>query len=324
MNGWLIGLGVAVFIALLALLSYLVTLRMFLNMCCRRQEQPDRNERFLAHLSASPLAHRVENVRQGIEWLRVTEHDALTIQSRDGLKLQARLYRNPQWNGKVVLLCHGYCSSAEHDFSTLCPIYYRMGFHLLLPDQRSHNRSEGKYICFGAKEQYDVLDWCRALKNEFGEHVPVVLSGLSMGCTTVLMAAGLLEAPANIRAVVADCGFINANEQFRHVLRWRYHLPGFPLLPICNRICLHRAGYSIREWSTLKALDHIRVPILFFHGERDRFVPPHNSLRMYQQYQGPKELVMVKDAGHGQCWIADEEKCSQALKRLICRMDEII
>ncbi|MBO4944768.1 MAG: hypothetical protein J6C91_05885, partial [Muribaculaceae bacterium] len=41
------------------------------------------------------------------------------------------------------------------DFSCATEFYYSLGFNLLLVDQRSHGRSDGKYIGFGALERLD-------------------------------------------------------------------------------------------------------------------------------------------------------------------------
>lgn len=319
MNGWIIA-GIAAVVLLVWVAGcYWITVRMFEDTCCRNKP-PRSDESYLERLAATPLAHRVEAVRQGMGWFARTHHEEWTLTARDGVKLSARWYPNDHWNGKVVLLFHGYHSNAEHDFHLLCPVYQKMGFHLLVADQRSHGRSEGTYICFAGKERFDAVDWCRTVLNRVGD-CPLVLSGLSMGASTVLMAAGLPEAPPQLMAVVADCGFINAYDQFRHVLRQRYRLPAFPLLPMCDALCRHRAGFSLRGQNTLDALEQIRVPVLLIHGKEDHFVPAENAVKMHEAFPEKTELVLVKDAGHGMGWIGDEDACRAALERLLQRAE---
>ncbi len=313
MWGMWIAAGILFLLMVAAVVSYLMTRKMFLNMCCRWKEEPKTEAWYLERLRGTPLEDRIPQVQAGMDWIRHTSHEDVFIRSRDGLKLRGRLYLNDRWNGRVVLFFHGYQSCASHDFHTSVCHYYELGFHLLIADQRAHGESEGQYICFGAKEQLDAVDWCRVMMERFGEDVPLLLSGLSMGATTVLMAAGLAELPDNVKGVVADCGFINAWEQFRHVLKIRFHLPGFPMLPICDRICLHRADYSIRTHSTLQALAQTKLPVLLFHGEKDRFVPPENAVRMKRTAPEQVTLVLVPGAAHGLSWTVDEEQCSQAL-----------
>jgi pimeloyl-ACP methyl ester carboxylesterase len=317
MWGMWVAAGIVILLTVAATVSYLMTRRMFLNMCCRWKEKPKTEAWYLERLKGTPLEERIPQVQAGMDWIRNTPHEEVCIRSRDGLKLRGRLYRNTHWNGKVVVFFHGYQSCAAHDFHTSVRHYDALGFHLLITDQRSHGASEGEYICFGAKERLDAVDWCRAVTERFGDDVPILLSGLSMGATTVLMAAGLDELPDNVKGVVADCGFINAWEQFRHVLKIRFHLPGFPLLPICDRICLHRAGYSIRRHSTLQALAKTKLPVLLFHGEKDRFVPPENAVRMKQAAPEQVTLVLVPGASHGLSWTVDEAGCGRALEKFV-------
>ncbi len=295
--------------------SYGMTLKMFRNMCCRWKEKPKTEEWYLERLHGTPLEDRIPHVRAGMDWLRNTPHEEVRMQARDGLMLYGRLYHNAHWNGKVVLLFHGYQSCAAHDFHTSVRHYEKLGFHLLVVDQRAHGKSAGEYICFGAKERLDAVDWCREMMRRFGNDVPLLLSGLSMGATTVLMAAGASDLPDNVRGIVADCGFIQAHEQFRHVLKIRFHLPAFPMLWICDRICLHRAGYSIRRPTTLQALAKSTLPVLLYHGAADRFVPPSNAVRMKEALGDRAELVLVEGATHGLSWTADETRCAEALTR---------
>ncbi|MBQ9083272.1 MAG: alpha/beta hydrolase [Clostridia bacterium] len=301
-------------------ISYGMTRKMFRNMCCRWQEEPKTEEWYLERLRGTPIEDRIPQARAGMDWLRNTPHEEVWMQSRDGLMLYGRLYRNEHWNGKVALLFHGYQSCVAHDFHTSVRHYDKLGFHLLVVDQRAHGKSEGKYICFGAKERLDAVDWCKEMMRRFGEDVPILLSGLSMGATTVLMAAGVPELPANVRGIVADCGFVQAYEEFRHVLKIRFHLPAFPMLLLCDRICLHRAGYSIRKHTTLQALAQSNLPVLLYHGTADRFVPPDNAVRMKDALGGRAELILVEGATHGLSWTVDEDRCAAALTRFTERI----
>ncbi len=79
------------------------------------------------------------------------------------------------------------------------PVYHDLGFNLLLVDQRAQNGSAGRYITFGVRESRDVRPWVELHNREFGPE-PVFLGGVSMGATTVLMAAGG-PLPENVRGL---------------------------------------------------------------------------------------------------------------------------
>ena len=50
------------------------------------------------------------------------------------------------------------------------------------------------------------------------------------------------------------------------------------------------------------------IPVIFFHGESDDFVPCVMSREMYNACTAPKELVTVPDAGHGLAYLVDKQK----------------
>ncbi len=123
-----------------------------------------------------------------------------------------------------MMAFHGYRSLATIDFALEVEFFHRLGYDVLLPYQRSHGESQGKYITYGVKERFDCRDWARYAARRFGEDKPLFLMGISMGAATVLMASGL-ELPGNTRGIVADCGFTTPWDIMAHVARRDYSLP---------------------------------------------------------------------------------------------------
>ncbi len=111
------------------------------------------------------LAPFADVIGKGREFIKQTPHEWCYTTSFDGLKLAARYYDNN--STCTILLFHGYRSSAAHDFSCAVEMYYKMGFNILMPDQRAHGKSEGKYITFGVNESRDVLSWLEFLNKKF-------------------------------------------------------------------------------------------------------------------------------------------------------------
>ena len=77
---------------------------------------------------------------------------------------------------------------------------------------------EGKVITFGIKEHRDCLAWVDFMVEHFGPDVKIILTGISMGASTVLIAAGR-ELPKNVIGVLADCGYNSAKDIIRKVIR---------------------------------------------------------------------------------------------------------
>ena len=123
-------------------------------------------------------------------------YEEVTTTSHDGLTLYGQLYRAERDEGRYLLCMHGYRSSPA-DFMCAVSFFLSLGYHVLLVHQRSHGKSEGKWITFGIKERYDCLSWCHHLIYSYGEDIRIVLDGLSMGATSVLMASAL-DLPKNV------------------------------------------------------------------------------------------------------------------------------
>ena len=278
----------------------------------RRKEKTRRQLRREERKRAKKPRARFENtVQEGIRWFLGQEPELHTITSFDGLKLCAYyLPAEAPMSGKrrrnILLLMHGYRAGGLTDFAGLYRFYHEQGYDLLVPFERSHGPSEGRYICFGVKERFDCRDWAEYAVRLAGEDCNLYLSGISMGCATVLMAAGL-PLPANVRAIIADCGFTSPKEILKTVLKRDYHLPAFPLMNLTELLTKWRAGFGYSDASTLDAMRNCRIPVLFIHGEKDSFVPVQMTLDNYMACSAPKELLIVPGAAHAAASLQDPE-----------------
>lgn len=256
-----------------------------------------------------------EPVLAGAGWIAAQEKEELSLTSFDGLRLSARLLPAAQNRG-TILLFHGYRSAAALDFSCGSRFYHELGFNLLLVDQRSHGESEGRYITYGVLERRDCQKWAEYCAGRFGPSHPLFLGGISMGASTVLMAAGL-PLPPSVRGVIADCGFTSPWEILREVMTTRCHLPVFPFLYLTEFMTRLCAGFSLKGASTVEALSHACVPVLLIHGTGDRFVPCRMSREAYAACRSEKRLLLVEGAGHAASYLADREAYTAAVREFL-------
>lgn len=253
-------------------------------------------------------------IRLGRDWMLSQNVSHHYITSRDGLRLHGILITNEDsQKERIAVLVHGYRGAPSFDFSAAARLYYNNGFSLFLPDQRTHGESEGKYITFGAMERYDIVDWCKYIDDHTGNKCEFILSGVSMGATTVLLAAAEPDM-IKLNYITADCGFTSPRRIFTDVLKKWYHLPPFPILNIANIICQYKAGFTINEFSTVETVKKLKVPVTFIHGGADDFVLPQNSVDNYEACGSKKELIIVEGAGHGVSYIKDTKKVDEALE----------
>lgn len=230
------------------------------------------------------------------------------ITSHDGLKLHAKYFEYEK--GAVTeIMFHGYRGSAERDLSGGIQRCFALGRNVLLIDQRTSCGSEGNVISFGINEHKDCLAWIDFAVKKFGPDVKLVLTGISMGASTVLMAAGK-PLPENVVGVLADCGFSSPKKIIQKCAR-DLHLPArllYPFIKLGAKIFGH---FDLEEYTPLEAMKTCKVPVIFFHGEDDDFVPCEMSHENYDACTSPKRIVTVPKAGHGLVYLVDNNKYFQ-------------
>lgn len=262
----------------------------------------------------TPWADELLAARKRIKKCELSDH---SVTSYDGLRLAAK-YLPPEGEARgIVLLMHGFRSSALHDFSLATEVYRGLGFGCFMPYHRAHGDSEGKYITYGVKERYDVVSWCRYIDEKF-PGVPVILDGISMGAATVMMALGL-ELPVNVKGAVADCGFTTPFDEFKFVMKEKMHMKPFPFLYTFALAARIFAGFSIKGASTVEALKKNRLPIFIAHGEADTLVPHSMSVVNYDAAKDSCDatFLSVPGAEHGLSFLTDRETYTNEVKKLI-------
>jgi fermentation-respiration switch protein FrsA (DUF1100 family) len=250
------------------------------------------------------LKHR-EMMAEAGKWLETQELREVNITSFDGLKLAADFL--PAKDAVRTVICaHGFRVSYLKDFGPIIRYYHENRTNVLLIDERAHGRSEGRHICYGTKERFDIKKWAEFINSELvPEQLPIYLHGVSMGCATVVMASDL-DLPSNVKGVVADCGFTSAWDQFAYILRKNFKMPTFPILDISNIYSQLFAGFEMKEVSTLDIMARERYPMLFIHGDADDFVPTAMGLANYEKCVSKKKLVLFDGTGHALSWTMDQ------------------
>ena len=237
-------------------------------------------------------------------WLEQSGAKDAWIKSYDGLKLHAYVINNHQ--GDWAVICHGYTANAKC-MSPFGEKYAHMGYNVLLIDARAHGKSGGKFIGFGWPERRDLIDWLNYLNDNY-QAGKIIIHGVSMGGATVMMTSGEEDLPDNVAVMIEDCGYISVLGEFRYLIKNMYHLPVFPILPVTSLFYRLHNGFSFyRQGFADRQLAKAHIPMLFIHGDADKFVPCSMMEQAYDAAACPKDKLLIKGAGHGKsCIIAPE------------------
>ncbi len=207
---------------------------------------------------------------------------------------------------------HGYRGSAERDLSGGVQRCFLLGRSVLLVDQRCSRRSGGEIITFGINEHRDCLAWAQFAAQHFGPDQKIILTGISMGAATVMMTADK-DLPPNVIGILADCGYSSPKAIICKVIRDMKLPPdlGYPFVKLGAKVFGH---FDLEADSPEEALKHARVPVIFYHGEADDFVPCDMSRRNYEVCTSRKALITVPGAGHGLSYPVQPKRYLETLK----------
>ena len=252
----------------------------------------------------------------GMKRMRAHPQEVFTIKSHDGLTLRGRYFEFAP-GAPMEIMFHGYRGTANRDLCVGMDRAFALGHSCLIVDQRTTGGSGGRVITFGLREYRDCLRWVDFAVDHFGPDVRIILTGISMGASTVLLAAGE-DLPSNVVGVLADCGFTSAKAIIRKVAK-QLHLPPWLVYPAVRLSARLFAGLDLEENSPIEAMGRVKIPVIFAHGEEDNLVPCYMSRENFDACVSPKAIFTAPGAGHGLCYLSTGDEYIRALREFWTR-----
>lgn len=285
---------------LIALSIILIILVLFFflvgNYFCNIALNPKVSKKYiLRSLTEEDQKEEKKDNLDGEKWLNEYAKETYIL-SNEGLRLHGYIVLNPiKKSDTWVILVHGYMGRA-FEMVKYAKKFIEMGYNTLLVDLRAHGKSEGKYIGMGWKDRYDILRWIEKLCLD-NPKCNIILYGTSMGAATVMMTTGE-KLPANVKMCIEDCGYSSVQRQFRMMLKILKPYVADYLMTASSIVAKLKVGYKFNEASCIDQIKKANIPILFIHGDKDKFVPYEMLDELYEAANSPKQKLVIKDAGH--------------------------
>jgi dienelactone hydrolase len=224
-----------------------------------------------------------------------------TITARDGLSLNAWLYRPASGTGGAVVYLHGGPEGqARPGYSEIFARLVDDGIAVLAPNVRGSGglgrtfvHADDKEKRFGAID--DVADCVRFLvDNGLADPRRIACAGWSYGGFLTL--AALTFHSALFAAGISICGMSDLTTFYRHTEPW-IAAAAYPKYghPVHDRDLLE-------ELSPLRRVDALTAPLLVVHGAKDTNVPVSESEQIVDALQRAGRDVrylLFDDDGHG-------------------------
>lgn len=259
-----------------------------------------------------------QHLIQQFQRLVTTLHaQSITIPSPLGYDLVGYYFPTDIPSRKTIITVHGYTGSKDHH-GKYVSLFHKMGFNVIVYDQRNHGESGGNYISYGVLESIDL----KAVVTYTKAHFPcesLGIHGVSMGASTLLLYGGKIEDGADF--YIADCPYSDFAVQSQYRLQMEYKwIPRFlhqPLVLLGDGFVKLREHYSIREANPMKYLHRIQAPVLFINTKKDTYIPPSMTTTLYEAKRGPKEIYVTEEGDHAQAYKVNPVAYEQVIQQFL-------
>ena len=200
----------------------------------------------------------------------------------------------PDGRRRAVIMSHGVTAN-RYTMLSHGEIWHRLGFDLIVYDQRAHGESGGPDCSFGYYESSDLIFIANEMRKRFPEDTLWGIGGESMGAATVMMAAPSLPW---LSFVYEDGGYVSLRKEVPAALKYKMNMPYFPFTPVTILFINMRHEFGVDGVRPVDCVGDIKVPMLFVHGSEDKFVPTENVYPLYEAKKGDKEIKIFEGAPH--------------------------
>lgn len=252
----------------------------------------------------------ITTVHDSLAAIQNLPHEVIEITSHEGLKLKAVYY--PGTSDATVICIHGYTSHAEREWAFPGLFYHSLGYNVLIPYQRAHGISEGKYISFGALEHIDMLRWIERV-NKIHPTGQIVIHGLSMGGGIVLDLAG--KEMKNVKCLISDAPSKSIVGFFRNNSNRVFKKDGERVLPFVLERFRKEFSADAADFDRLENIAACRYPLMLSAGELEK----REELFRNMAERNPQQtsIVILSGCSHGNGMYKQTEFYQSKIKEFI-------
>lgn len=215
---------------------------------------------------------------------------------------------------KFVVIAHGY-TYTHHGSVKYAKMFIKLGFHVILFDQRYHGASEGKNCTLGGYEKSDLYDVISETYERYGNDIYLGTFGESMGAATVLLES---ENDKRVHFVGSDCSFASLEDQLTYLVHKKIKLPKWPFIPLASLYFRIFTGLSFKQIRPIEVVKKTSIPIFYAHGLEDKYISPSQTQLLYDATITYKTIFWGEnDSRHAGSARKNEVQYFNALKRFI-------
>lgn len=218
-------------------------------------------------------------------------HKADKIQfSLDGLNINGFSWKAQTPTDKTVLIVHGF-DSYSYRFEAYIPLLHTAGYNVLAFDAPAHGISDGKYI--NAPLYKKMLS---EINTRYGSLYGIMAHSFG-GLAAALLVEELHDEKLKLVLIAPATETITAiNGFFKQLGLLQSFKPAF------TKFIEDYAGKPMSWFSTTRAVQNIKGPVLWLHDEEDRICPYADTATIRQSHLPNLTFVTTKGLGHSKIY----------------------
>ena len=290
---------------------------------------------FIMHGKRQTLeeARKWQDAHYETDWYDGLKKVSYEVKGYEDYILHVEFCENPVPSRKYIILTHGYTDN-HLGMLKYMRIYLDRGYNCILYDLRGHGENKPTVCTYGILEGRDLYELILDTRKRYPDLEQLGLHGESLGSATTVTALGCAaksskhensdawENASLVDFAVADCGFADIENVLRGAIQSR-NSPQW-LFDLASAGAKVRYGIALKEMRPIDCLYENTVPILFLHGEEDRFILPSNSERMYHANAGYGEYYQIPGAGHAESVLVNPQLYRETVYAFLNRVESLI
>ena len=236
------------------------------------------------------------------------DYSDIAFKSTDGLTLKGWFIPHP--SNKVIIMTHpfpfnrhgfitknqGFLTRFSQDVDLLktAQALHQAGYAVLMFDFRNHGESEKGMTGIGLHEYKDVIGAVEYVKT----HVKPGMIGFvsfCMGANSTIVAMGKAPEQLTDIACLVAVQPVSARVFIRSYVKKTFTPLGLVLIPLVDRMCQWRGGYSLKEMSPLQYCKGITAPTLYIQAKTDPWTELSDIQGFFDVTPQPKEFWMLEE-----------------------------
>lgn len=229
-----------------------------------------------------------------LEWYESVPKEDFLVSSINGYDVSCQMIHSVD-SKNTVIIAHGVTETHINSLK-YAALFARLGYNIVVYDQRRHGATGGKTTSYGFYEKNDLKAVVEEVRRKIGDDAILGIQGESMGAATALQYGGTSEQLFDF--IIADCPFSKFEDQLQHLMVRDTPLRSPYAIKFIDYFVQMRDGYNLKDVSPIDVVQNITKPILFVTSLEDTYIPPKMTEDLYEKHPENSRLVLFEKGAH--------------------------